>query len=183
MREVVAEFESHCSDAPSSYGDNGCRLSGLDHSAMVLRHERYTNNSYDSIYLFARKQEHGAQVFIYVFPNTALKTEWKDRLTLYEEQRRNFRMPLGQKFNKSYLAPAASEFCQHTAFRTRDGRTRWRVVHTFEGKNRNVLLVYSHNTNDFINSEFFSVVSKGLSVSDLPLTEPFRQYRNISVAE
>lgn len=174
MREVVAEFEPHSVNAPNSYGDNGCRLSGLNRSAMVLRHERYTKDSYDSIYLFARRQEHGAQVFIDVFPNMPIKTEWERQLIFYEEQKKNFRLPPGQKFNESYLAPTAIGFCRHRAFRTRDGQRRWRIVHIFEGKNRNILLVYSHNTNDFINSEFFSVVSQGLLLQDLPIAEPFR---------
>lgn len=176
MREVIAEFETRHGDAADSYGDIGCQLAGLNGSAMVLRHERYTNNAYDSIYLFARQPELGAQVFIDVFPtNGAVNPDWQKCLMFYEEQRSDFRLPAGHKFDMSYLLPSANGFVRHEAFRTRDGRTRRRVVHAFVGTKRNVLLVYSLDANDLASSPFFSAVRDGLTLSDVPVVEPFRR--------
>ncbi|MFO0889991.1 MAG: hypothetical protein U0790_12730 [Isosphaeraceae bacterium] len=175
MRNVLAEFETCHEGMPDAYGDAGCRLTGLHDCAMVLRHERYSFHAYDSVYLFARQPELGAQVFIDVFPSGEANPDWPKSLRYYEEHRSDFRLPPGQRFGASYLAPAASGFCRHDAFRTRDGRTRRRVVHAFVGINRSVLLVYSSDTNDLLSSPFFAAVRKGLTLSDTPVVEPFQR--------
>ena len=175
MRKVLAEFETCHDSAPDAYGDAGCRLTGLNDCAMVLRHERYSFHAYDSVYLFARQPELGAQVFIDVFPSGEANPHWPKQMGFYEEQRSDFRLPPGQRFDASYLAPAASGFSRHDAFRTRDGRTRRRVVHAFVGTKRSVLLVYSLDTNALLNSPFFAGVRKGLTLSDAPVAEPFQR--------
>ncbi|MGN6555229.1 MAG: hypothetical protein ACTHLW_16095 [Verrucomicrobiota bacterium] len=175
MRKVIAEFETCRELAPDAYGDTGCQLSGLNHRAMVLRHERYTDTAHDSIYLFARQPEPGAQVFIEVFPGGEANPDWHERVRFYHEHRSDFRLPAGQKFDPSFLAPAASGFVRHEAFRTRDGRTRWRVVHAYAGTRRNILLVYSLDASDFLSSQFFAAVRDGLTLSDVPVSKPFRR--------
>jgi hypothetical protein len=175
MRKVLAEFETGHDGAPDAYGDAGCRLTGLNACAMILRHERYSFYAYDSVYLFARKPELGAQVYIDIFPNGDANPDWLKRVGFYEAQRSAFRLPPGLRFDTSYLAPTASGFSRHDAFRTRDGRTRRRVVHAFVGTRRSVLLVYSLDTNDLLSSPFFEAVRKGLTLSDGPVVEPFQR--------
>ena len=41
------------------------------------------------------------------------------------------------------------------------------------GTRRNVLLVYSLHTNDMAGSRFFAAIRDGLTLSDLPVAEPF----------
>jgi hypothetical protein len=168
MRKVIAEFLTTDSSAPNSYGDYGCMLTSLQETPLVLRHEHYTQEYSHRIYLFARDPEMGAQVFIYIYPTTQKgKYEYKKDIELYVKQQKKFRLPLGQSFDSSFLAPSNSlEFQSHTAFRTRDGKYRCRVVHSFIGIKRTVLLVYSINTVNFLDSKFFNYVKGHLSLAD-----------------
>jgi hypothetical protein len=169
MRKVIAEFLTTDSSAPNSYGDSGCMLISLQETPLVLRHEHYTRESQHRIYLFARDPEMGvqAQVFIYIYPMQKGKDEYKKDIELYVKQQKKFRLPHGQSFDSSFLAPSNSlEFQSHTAFRTRDGKYRCRVVHSFIGIKRTVLLVYSINTVNFLDSKFFNYVKGHLSLAD-----------------
>lgn len=173
MREVVIEFETPKQGANDEYGDEGCRLTDLIGCPLVLRHERYTDEAHDTIYLFARQPELGAQIYLEVFPGVGVDAGWLKSVSFYEEQQADFRLPSGQKFGDTFLAPVAHGFISHRAFRTRDGRTRRRIVHVFEGAQRRVLLVYSLDSSDFAGSRFCSVVSSGLRLADVALAEPF----------
>jgi hypothetical protein len=169
MRKVIAEFLTTESFAPKSYGDSGCMLTSLQETALVLRHEHYTQELNHRIYLFARDPEMGAQVFIYIYPTYKEKgrDEYKKDMELYIKQQKKFRLPLRQSFDSSFLAPnKCSEFQSHNAFRTRDGKYRCRIVHSFIGIKRAVLLVYSINTVNFLDSKFFNYVKKCLSLAD-----------------
>jgi hypothetical protein len=167
MRKVLAEFLTTDPSSPDSYGDPGCTLDALSHLPIVLRHEHYTDELQHKVYLFAREPECGAQVFIHIFPMPKGEAEYKKELDFYTEQRKDFRLPAGRNFDSSLLAPAISEcFDSHTAFCTRDGKHRRRIVHGFVGRNRAVLLVCSLGSVDFLASKFFAHVSQHLKVSD-----------------
>jgi hypothetical protein len=168
MRKVIAEFLTTESSAPNSYGDSGCMLTSLQKTALVLRHEHYTREVQHRIYLFARDPEMGAQVFIYIYPTIQKgENEYKKDIELYMKQQKKFRLPLGQSFDSSFLAPSnCLEFQSHTAFRTRDGKYRCRIVHSFIGIKRSILLIYSINTVNFLESKFFNYVKDRLSLAD-----------------
>lgn len=175
MSDAISEFETGRRGGPDTYGDAGCRLVGLGAFAMVLRHHRYDWKCNDSVHLFARDPELGAQVFIEIFPGGAEERDWREELRSYEEQRSDFRLPRGLRFDASFLAPAAIGFARHIALRTRDGRTRKRIVHAFEGRKRNILLVYSRDDNHFHRSRFFETVRVGLTLADKAIARPFRR--------
>ena len=170
MREVIAEFLTTDPQAPDSYGDSGCRLEALGGVPYVLRHEHYDDELQHKIYLFARHPESGAQVFIHLFPMPAGHAEYQKELQFYVEQQQDFRLPAGRKFDASLLAPAKCEgFGGHVAFRTRDGKYRRRIVHAFTGTNRNVLLIFSLDSADFLKSRFCRRVAQHLALSDTAL--------------
>jgi hypothetical protein len=167
MRKVFAEFLTTDPSSPDSYGDSGCMLERLSHVPFVLRHEHYTDQLHHTIYLFARAPERGAQVFIHIFPIPNGEAEYKKELDFYIEQRKDFRLAAGCRFDSSLLAPVLCEgFHDHTAFRTRDGKYRRRIVHGFVGTRRAVLLVYSLDSSDLLASEFFAHVCQHLKLSD-----------------
>jgi hypothetical protein len=166
MRKVFADFLTTDPSSPNSYGDSGCMLEALSHLPMVLRHEHYTGELQHTIYLFARAPERGAQVFIHVFPMPNGEAEYKKELEFYIDQQQDFRLAAG-RFDSSLLAPVFCEgFHSHTAFRTRDGKYRRRIVHGFVGTRRAVLLVYSLDSADFLASKFFAHVHQHLKLSD-----------------
>ena len=173
MRTVVTEFESQAVGALVSYGDTGCKLDLFNQCALALTHERYSNQLQESVYIFAKRPELGAQVFLDIFPMPQAATEATQELAFYHNQRANFRLPAGQRFSEDFLAPSAVGFHSHEAFLTRDGRTRRRVVHHFVGAHRAILLVYSRDDAAFLASPFVTAVQSGLSLHDLPLEEPF----------
>jgi hypothetical protein len=169
MREVFAEFTSTDPSAPATYGDSGCSLRQLRQCAIALRHEHYTGKLTHTIYLFAKQPELGAQVFLHITPVPAGIAEHEEEVAFYVRQRKDFRMPSGQVFDASFLAPeTCSGFQSHTAFRTRDGKYRRRVVHSFVGANRAVLLVYSLDSAAFADSAFCNHVKRNLMLADTP---------------
>lgn len=171
MRLIVAEFRTTDQGAPEAYGDAGCRLADLNRIDLILRHERYDGFSYESIHLFARPPEIGRQVRIDIFAAGGEGEGWLVQLALHLKLRCDFRLP---GFNTDYLAPAAQGFVRRDVFRVRDGRTRRRIVRTYVGVERNVLLTYSLDEGDPMGGEFFKVICGGLSLSDLKVGKPFR---------
>ena len=167
MRQVFAEFLTTDPSSPGSYGDGGCLLEALSSSPMVLRHEHYTDEHQHKLCLFARDPEHGAQIFIHVYPMPIGESEYKRELDFYVEQQKDFKLPAGRNFDSAFLAPAICEgFGIHTAFRTRDGKYRRRIVHGFGGASRAVLLVFSLNSADFSTNQFFAHVCEHLKLAD-----------------
>ena len=160
MREVIAEFETPCKDVPDAYGDAAAGCQG----SMAARWS-YGTNATQTIptirFICSPASRNWALRYSSnVFPASEPKPDWRKRVAFYEEQRSDFQLPVGQKFDTSNLAPAASGFVQHEAFRTRDGRTRRRVVHAFVGAKRNILLIYSLDTNNLLSSPFFGFFRK-----------------------
>jgi hypothetical protein len=169
MREVFAEFTTTDQSAPDTYGDSGCCLRQLRQSALALRHEHYTGRLQHTIYLFARQPELGAQVFLHINSLPAGSAEHESELAFYMRQQKDFRLPAGQVFDASFLAPEnCTGFLSHTAFRTRDGKYRRRVVHSFVGAHRAVLLVYSLDAAAFADSAFCNHVQRNLMLADTP---------------
>lgn len=167
MYSVIHEFLTTDVSAPNSYGDEGCILSSLRSSALVLRHEHFTDKLGHTIYLFARVPELGAQVFIYLFPMPDGESEYQECLKFYLEQKKSFRIRGGRRFLSSSLIPnLVKGFKSHTVFRTRDGIYRRRIVHCFAGTLRSVVVVYSSDTADHLQSAFFKYVSEHLSLAD-----------------
>ena len=167
MRKVIAEFLTTDPAVPDSYGDSGCMLAALRQTALILRHEHYTDELQHKIYLFAREPELGAQVFLHAFPMPEGEKEFLKELDFYLGQRKDFRLPSGPAFDASVLAPSSSKgFESHIAFRTRDGKYRRRLVHSFVGTKRAMLLVYSLDSVEFLKSAFFNQVSQNLSLAD-----------------
>ncbi len=105
MRKVIAEFLTTESFAPKSYGDSGCMLTSLQETALVLRHEHYTQELNHRIYLFARDPEMGAQVFIYIYPTYKEKgrDEYKKDMELYIKQKKNSAYHLGRVSTRHFL--------------------------------------------------------------------------------
>lgn len=173
MRKVLAEFEASRSDAPEAYGDEGTLLVGVRGTPLTLRHERYTDRPFDTLYLFGRPPVSEHQVFLHVFPAAGSEQAFAALKADYERLRKDWRLPPKHTCDASYLAPSATGFAGHEVFRVQDGRWRKRIVHAYEGQARRVLFVLSQDRNDFTTSPLFQSVIGALRLADVALSVPF----------
>ncbi len=144
------------------------RIQNLNNIRAIIRKECYSEQD-KRIYLFGRHDDcfqKGAQIFIHLYNFPTDNSEYEEKLSNYEEQRKSFPLNNKQKFNDTILSlPLLSkEFHEHLTFQTKDGSTRRRIVHSYRNKDKGIIIIYSLDANDFIENSFFNEVAKNCTI-------------------
>ena len=107
----------------------------------------------------------GAQVSVHLFPLPRGAKEWRVELNFYRRQKRSFLVKSAGKFHEQILAlsDVPAEF-EHEAFQTRDGRSRYRIVHTYQSPRQAAIVIYSLDSTDFLRSKCLQHVADNLKI-------------------
>jgi len=124
----------------------------------------------------------GAQVSVYLFPLPRGANDWNTELSFYRRQKRGFLVKPAGKFHEQILAlsDVPAEF-EHEAFQTRDGRSRYRIVHVYRSVRQAAMVIYSLNSTNFLGSKCFQHVAHNLKIGQArpePLSKSTRPARS-----
>ena len=149
---------------------NWFRLQGLDKIKAIIRKE--VNTELDKrIYLFGRHDDcfkKGAQIFIHLYDLPADTQEFEKTYNFYEKQRKSFNLTNNRKFNETILnlSLISDHFHEHNSFQVKDGNTRRRIVHIYRNNYRGIIVVFSLDTNEFIENSFFNEVAENCEIKN-----------------
>jgi len=162
------EIDTRLPEAPDTFAVAGLRLDGLTHVPMVLRHEK-SDASADIVDLFGMDADVGTeapQVFVYLYSLPSGKLEFENKLAFYRKQQRRFGLEGGLVFSPETLSIRnVRSNWEHSAFQTRDGRTRRRLVHIYQSERQAVIVVFSIDSDRFFSKPLFQLVSENLQLA------------------
>ena len=161
------EFETWAKTSPTSFRAGCFHITRLKNMRMALSHRKESQYA-DTIYLFGHKRTRDVespQIFLHSYHLPSGRKMYQKELGFYNKQRRAFRLDGGITFDSGLLnieqvAPAYI----HKAFRTRDGRSRRRIVHVYETEDRAAIVVFSLNSARFASNTFFQTLAGSLKI-------------------
>ncbi|WP_373552870.1 hypothetical protein [Haliscomenobacter sp.] len=171
MARMTKEINSASQDEVSSYGDAGCNLSNLHYFPFLLRHEKYDNQHYHTIYLFDTESNKGNQVFIQIFPEPNGRPEYITTLSNYTSLKKNYKLSVQTNhFKEEFIQANHQNFKEHGVIQVKDGVSRFRLVYYFVGVFRSVILVLSTSEDhNFDEIGLFNYVKGNLVLLDKPV--------------
>lgn len=134
---------------------------------MAVSHEK-DSPSADSIYLFGQKRTRDVespQIFLHSYELPASRQAYQKEFSFYRKQRQAFRLDGGDTFDSGLLSiKQVAPTYTHEAFRTRDGRSRRRIVHVYEADDRAAIVVFSLNSACFASNTLFQTLADSLKI-------------------
>jgi hypothetical protein len=160
------EIDTASTRAPAKFSIGDIHLWNIRSWRMIVSDESYDVEKRMEISDFDDKtHREGAQVSVHLFPLPRGAKEWRAELNFYRRQKRSFLVKPAGKFHEQILAlsdvPAGFE---HEAFQTRDGNSRFRIVHVYRSAKQAAIVIYSLGSTGFLRSKCLQHVAGNLKI-------------------